>query len=123
MKYKERNVCSQEYFYNAIEYILNTVDENLTFVFFSDEPEWVRKNLKVPYKIKVLYESGEDSISNKLYMMSKCRHFILSNSTFCWWAWYLSEHFDEQIVISPSKWFDMDGFKHPLIDNSWVLLQ
>ena len=32
--------------------------------------------------------------------MSLCRHFIIANSTFSWWAAWLSSH-ERKIVISP----------------------
>ena len=37
-----------------------------------------------------------------LQMISKCRHFVLSNSTFCWWGWWLADHGK---CIAPKKWF------------------
>ena len=35
-------------------------------------------------------------------LMTKCTNFILSNSTFCWWAWWLADH---DICIAPANWF------------------
>lgn len=35
-------------------------------------------------------------------LMTKCTHFILSNSTYCWWAWWLADHGQ---CIAPRKWF------------------
>ena len=37
-----------------------------------------------------------------LQLMTKCRNFILSNSTLCWWGWWLAER--GKCVI-PRNWF------------------
>lgn len=87
---------------------------------FSDEIEWVKQNYD--FGINCYYESGNDSVDEKLRLMSSCKHFILSNSTFSWWAQYLATS-DNKIVISPDHWFNMPGYKHQLIDDSWILLK
>ena len=38
------------------------------------------------------------------YIMRKCKHFIIGNSTYSWWAAWLSED-PESRVIMPCKWF------------------
>lgn len=39
--------------------------------------------------------------------MSECKHFIIGNTTFGWWAQYLS-NYKEKIVIAPSQWMKVD---------------
>lgn len=46
---------------------------------------------------------GERSGLGKLRLMYSCRHFIISNSTFSWWAQYLSRN-DNKIVYALQKW-------------------
>ena len=36
-------------------------------------------------------------------MMRQCTHFILSNSNYCWWAWWLSNR--QGKVVAPRNWF------------------
>jgi hypothetical protein len=41
--------------------------------------------------------------------MSKCKHHILANSSFSWWAAYLSDS-PEKVVIAPDKWNNQKDF-------------
>lgn len=114
-----RYICTEDYFQKAIKIMRELIPDSC-FCVFSDEIDWVRENFD--FGEKVIFESGKNSISEKLYMMSLCNHFIISNSTFSWWAQYLAQN-KEKIVISPDKWFNYDGFVHPLIDPDWILIE
>lgn len=115
---KRQSVCDREYFENAIEEIKKNV-ENPVFFMFSDEIEWVRENIKLD--CPVYYEDGTDPVWEKLRLMSACKHFIISNSTFSWWVQYLSMY-EHKIVVSPCRWFN-SAYKSPLIDSKWILIE
>ena len=111
-------VCTEEYFYNAMDEISKKI-ENPKFFIFSDDIDWVKNNMN--FKFDVYYEDGNDPIWEKLRLMYSCKHFIISNSTFSWWAEYLGRY-EEKIVVSPNRWFNND-FKSALIDKSWILIE
>ncbi len=111
------SLCHEQYFLAAIDRIKTKIF-NPVFVFFSDDIEWVKNNIKtdtISY-----YEDGDDPIWEKLRLMSSCKNFILSNSTFSWWAQYLCTY-DNKVVVAPSMWFN-NNFKSPLIDSKWELI-
>lgn len=110
-------ICTEEYFYKGINIIKEKIS-NPVFVFFSDDIEWVKENIHV--EGKVYYETGNDPVWEKLRLMSACKHFIISNSTFSWWAQYLSEN-KNKIVIAPSKWNNEIRNKDIYQDN-WTII-
>ena len=84
---------------------------------FSDDIEWVKNNIYTG--CVTYYEDGTDPVWEKLRLMSACKHFVVSNSTFSWWTQYLSKS-ENKIVISPSRWFNND-YESPLIAKDWIL--
>lgn len=112
------NVCGEKYFWNAIKK-MKTLVANPTFVFFSNDIEWVKQNYRIE-DCDCCYESGHDEQWEVLRLMSSCKHFIISNSTFHWWAQYLCEN-PNKIVIAPSRWFNSD-FVPDIYQDYWELV-
>ena len=55
-----------------------------------------------------------------MYLMSKCRNFIIANSSFSWWAAWLAPRSDK-MVICPKKWFgDSSINTNDLIPETWI---
>jgi Glycosyl transferase family 11 len=86
---------------------------------FSDDPQWPLRYWKMRTNMTVVSHNAtsftEDETHNlhkndtgreveDLWLMSLCRHAILSNSTFAWWGAWLRDR-DERIVIAPDPWF------------------
>ena len=112
------SLCTKDYFLTAIEKI-KCIVENPVFFMFSDDIQWVRENVNTG--CLTYYEDGTDPVWEKLRLMSACKHFIISNSTFSWWVQYLSRN-EDKIVVSPSRWFNND-YRSPLIDEKWIKIE
>ena len=112
-------ICDEKYFIQALFKIKLLVD-NPVLIFFSDDIEWVRKNIKTD--LLSYYESGCDPVWEKLRMMYSCKHFIISNSTFSWWAQYLGRR-EDKIVVCPSRWYANPEWHSCLIEESFVLVK
>lgn len=112
-------VCDEKYFSKAMAE-MKKIQPDCTFFGFSDEVEWVKNNIDFPGD--VYFESGKDPTYEKLRLMSACKNFILSNSSFSWWAQYLSNNRDKT-VIAPDVWYRTGHHaKADLYDDSWRLI-
>lgn len=118
-EFRERHyVCNATYFEEAIAYMKKKI-KNPQFIVFSDDVEWVKENLKFPEN--TLYERGNDPVWEKLRLMYRCKHFILSNSTFSWWAEYLCRN-EEKIVVAPSRWNNYQD-NPDIYEEDWHLIE
>lgn len=111
-------VCTLSYYRRAIAAAQKALPE-ATFVFFSDDPDWVRENLQVAGSPALYAPAGGTAVGD-LALMQQCSDFILSNSTYSWWAQYLSTAPDKQ-VFAPDRWY-AGGKKTALYQDFWQLI-
>lgn len=95
-------VCNIDFYRRAIELLVQHVKSPFFYV-FSDEPEWVKNNFTIPFPYKVIEHNLEADAAEDLRLMSACRHQIISNSSFGWWAAWLNNYISK-IVIAPKVW-------------------
>jgi len=115
-------ICSIAYYQKAIALIKQKVT-NPIFYFFSDDAEWVAKNLIATNDNTVLvqHNQGDDSWQD-MALMSKCSHHIIANSSFSWWGAWLNPA-DEKMVIVPANWFASKAGNldtRDLIPKNWI---
>lgn len=103
------------YFYTGIEYMKKHL-ENPLFVIFADDLEWCKNNLKIDGD--VVFETEGNPLAEKIRLMSACKHFIIHNSTFSWWAQHLSDY-ENKIVLGPYKWLIRDDQPIHIYEKNW----
>lgn len=110
-----------EFYKDAIELLRSKVNELNIFV-FSDDINWCKENLKtgsLPTTFVNHTHAGE-KFGNYFQLMQACKHFIIPNSTFAWWAAWLNTS-DKKIVIAPKKWMNDPSINtSDLIPASWI---
>ena len=111
---------SKEYYQRAEE-IISSKTENPHFFIFSDDINWCKTNLKFNHPtVFVGSEYAGKKWQQYLQLMVMCKHFIIPNSTFAWWAAWLSENKDK-IIIVPKKWVNDSNINtDDLIPSSWI---
>ena len=95
-----------DFYNNSINYYKKKLNDP-TFVIFSTSKNQFIENLNISNDKFILISNSNTSFSaqEKIILMSKFKYFIISNSTFYWWAAYISEINNRKIDIISSKNF------------------
>ncbi len=113
-------ICTEKYYEGAVRFIQERCPDAVFFI-FSNEPKWVkgwaehliesqitegmgRKEIEEMERRFVMVEANTEHTGYlDMMLMSKCKHNIISNSSFSWWAAWLNDN-PGKIVIAPDKW-------------------
>jgi hypothetical protein len=124
------NNISIEYYSKAIEKILKETNQPHFFI-FSDNADATKDKLESIMaglnKTFVNHNKTEAMAYADMWLMSLCKHFVIANSTFGWWAAWLGEEKGISKVIVPALEIPASnnitawGFEG-LIPERWTLL-
>jgi hypothetical protein len=95
-------LCSKDYYTKSIEFIKRELGNDVHFYLFTDDAKWVQNEMH--------WEINSTLIENKttiedFYLMSLCKHNIIANSTFSWWAAWLNNNKDKKVIL-PKHWLN-----------------
>jgi hypothetical protein len=97
-------VCSSDYYRDGVKLITDKVGPVRVFV-FSDDLAWCRANIALAAEVRLVeQEHAGPQSEHHLNLMTRCKHFIISNSSFAWWAAWLSRA-TGKVVVAPRVWF------------------
>ncbi|MDD2337893.1 MAG: alpha-1,2-fucosyltransferase [Geobacteraceae bacterium] len=114
-------ICDRDYYDRAVHFMRDKIPTARLFI-FSDEPQWIEKNMKYDLPTTYVSKTGMASDVRDLALMSMCRHHIIANSSFSWWGAWLGDN-QEKIVIAPKRWFnDPNHDTTDLIPEGWLRL-
>ena len=108
------------YYSEAITYLdTQGISENIWL--FSDEPETAIEilNLDLSKRIRLIPEMALNS-AQLLEIMKLGQAYVIANSTFSWWAAYLS---GSSKIVAPATWFKGALGPSKLIPESWKLIE
>lgn len=103
-----------EYIFKALELV-----PSKQYLIASDDIPWCKEHLNLT---NAIYLEGWKS-HEQLWIMSMCHHYVISNSSFSWWAAYLSRH-PGKIVIAPETWFGPEAPQNwaDMYCKDWIVL-
>jgi hypothetical protein len=120
----EHNIVNVNYYKNAIINFKKIIGSKFKVYVFSDDLVWCKQNLNFIENIEFVdhYYAGY-KFYDYLYLMSKFKYFVIPNSSFAWWACWLSKH-NDKIVMVPYRWSGL--VSEDLIDiipHSWIRIK
>ena len=113
-----------DYYRAATEFIRSRGGVPARYFVFSDDLDWCRRELVWlgDEATFVEHTHAGPKFGHYLHLMSLANHFIIPNSTFAWWAAWLSQ-VPSKNVIAPQKWFsDSKIDTDDLCPESWIRL-
>ncbi len=113
-------ICTEKYYEGAVRFVQEKYPDAVFYV-FSNEPKWVRgwveylienqlhenmdrEQIRALEERFVMVEANTEHTGYlDMMLMSKCKHNVISNSSFSWWASWLNANPDK-LVVAPDKW-------------------
>ena len=116
-------VCLKEYYKGARAELGRRLGKRVV-CWITDDTSWVYENL---------YEEGDKVICNKdplidFTILQNFQYMILSNSSFSWWAAFLSyanfAESSDRLICSPNRWFGPTGPQdyETVFEPGWLLI-
>lgn len=119
---KFHGVLPLTYYLDAVKYF-SGLNEDFTFFIFSDDLNWCKENLGF-IKNANFVEGKKLNLSSQeeLLIMSQCKHNIIANSSFSWWAGWLNANENKKIT-APKHWLNKTQEQPAeLIPSNWIRL-
>lgn len=112
------DVCEDSYFYKAVDYMREKIPDPVFYV-FSDAVDELENIMH--FSCPVVYVKGSHQDYEDLYLMKNCCHFIMSNSTFSWWAQFLGQA-ENKVVVAPKRWCLTEDMSIGVYMKDWILM-
>ncbi|WP_068080886.1 alpha-1,2-fucosyltransferase [Polycladidibacter stylochi] len=113
--------CTLDYYFRAMEHMQQQL-EDPRFMVFSDDTDWAQHHLGERLDVHIVQLLEDERDYEDLVLMSLCKHHIIANSSFSWWAAFLNQY-TKQEVVAPSIWFQDGSMEEDkLLLPHWVRL-
>jgi len=112
-----------QYGYDYFDKAMSKFPEDTLFIITSSDAAFAKANIPDwPKNMIVL----DEPYYIEFFILSRCKHQIISNSTFGWWAAWLNQNPDK-IIIRPELWVDPEhAIDYPVNDvypPSWIIVE
>lgn len=117
--YVKLGICLDwAYYYKAINLVKSKI-KNPVFFVFSDDLEYARRifaNYNEEFRY-INYSSNNQTLDD-FFIMKSCKHIIMANSSYSWWAAWLNDNpdklvvrpnFSNTVLTYPETWIPVGG--------------
>ncbi len=121
---KVHTLAPMSYYERAVATVKKHTKDPIKVFVFSDDIPWCRENVKIDADHEFVGDehSGVEA-QGHLHLMSLCKHFIIPESSFSWWAAWLSSN-KNKVVVAPDPWFKVATIDtKDLLPEGWIKLQ
>ena len=113
-------LANRKYYLNAIDYVKKKINRP-KFYIFTDNIEWVKRNIPLDSDFVIIDWNRQENSHLDMYLMTQCKHNIISMSSFSWWGAWLNNN-PGKLVIAPQKWALKMSPKDEIIPSEWIRL-
>lgn len=106
------------YYERAMQKMEEILDDCPQYYIFSDDMNYVKDFFKNSTRKLVYVDySSDNHVRDDMYLMSKCKHHIIANSSYSWWGAYQNTNVNKKVVCPI-----MDMWKEEFYPNDWIKL-
>ena len=113
------------YYDRAVNLIQRLAGERVEFFLFSDDPDFIAEAFADLPRAHVVRSDPSTSWED-MFLMARCRHNIIANSSYSWWGAWLNPTEDKR-VIAPARWFTPAKLAAcnvlDIYPDDWILLK
>lgn len=114
-------LCGMDY-YERARGLIERMMPDAKFYIFSDDAEFAHEGFSHWGNVEFVDGGTQEE---DMALMNACKHHIIANSSFSWWAAWLDASSDA-VVIAPRDWFSRETMRKTyvldLFPPEWVLL-
>lgn len=83
------------------------------FFIVTDDKQWVREQFSNRGDITIIDINTSTCDIDEFFLLSSCKHQIISESTFGWWAAYLNTNIDKMVLVPETA-------KGQIFNSDWI---
>ena len=118
--YIKLGICLDSSYYQKAFSLVEEKNKDIVYFIFSDDKEYARQMFAADVQRQfeyVQYNSSNPTLDD-FFIMKACKHIIMANSSFSWWAAWLNDNPDKMVLHPKTKLINSDFYP-----EEWIAVQ